>query len=105
MIPKAGPPLPWGTVAWALLASVFASVFALGNLAHGQDTPGRGAPSRMQDGQRDPQRSRRPSSYRSLKVGQYAPTFTLASPDGKETFDLRDSCGKRPVVLIFGSYT
>jgi hypothetical protein len=50
-------------------------------------------------------RSQRRTFARPLKVGQLAPTFQLASPDGKDTFDLREFRGKRPVVLIFGSYT
>jgi|GEM_PF-4127665 len=41
----------------------------------------------------------------ALKAGQLAPTFTLQSLDGKESFDLREHRGQRPVVLIFGSYT
>ena len=39
------------------------------------------------------------------KVGESAPTFRLKSIDGKEAFDLARFRGKRPVVLIFGSYT
>jgi hypothetical protein len=34
-----------------------------------------------------------------------APNFTLASPDGKTTITLGDYRGKKPVVLIFGSFT
>lgn len=105
MILSAVLPLRWRTVALAFFACVLAGVFEFSNLAQGQDEPKRGDQSRIQDSQRDQQRSRRRSSYRSLKVGQYAPTFTLSSPDGKETFDLRDLRDKRPVVLIFGSYT
>ncbi len=41
----------------------------------------------------------------SLKVGQPAPDFELKSLDGKKTVKLSDHKGKRPVVLIFGSYT
>lgn len=41
----------------------------------------------------------------SLKVGQLAPTFTLKSLDGKQSFSLRDQRTKKPVVLFFGSYT
>ena len=40
-----------------------------------------------------------------LKEGQAAPDFTLKSPDGKRTFKLSSFKGKKPVVLIFGSYT
>jgi hypothetical protein len=38
-------------------------------------------------------------------VGADAPDFTLATPDGKTKVTLSDSRGKKPVVLIFGSFT
>ncbi len=38
-------------------------------------------------------------------VGEPAPDFTLASPDGKTQVTLSSFRGKRPVALIFGSYT
>lgn len=34
-----------------------------------------------------------------------APDFTLRTADGKDTITLSDSYGKKPVVLLFGSYT
>jgi hypothetical protein len=40
-----------------------------------------------------------------LKVGQQAPDFSVYSLDGQSTFSLSDHIGKRPVVVIFGSYT
>jgi hypothetical protein len=40
-----------------------------------------------------------------LKVGDDAPDFTLKSPDGGQTVTLSDYRGKRPVALVFGSYT
>lgn len=39
------------------------------------------------------------------KVGELAPDFTLLTQDGKSKMSLSDSRGKKPVVLIFGSYT
>jgi len=39
------------------------------------------------------------------KVGDVAPSFKLASLDGKEEFELKTFKGARPVVLLFGSYT
>lgn len=39
------------------------------------------------------------------KVGELAPDFTLITQDGKSKMSLSDSRGKKPVVLIFGSYT
>ena len=40
-----------------------------------------------------------------LKVGDEAPAFQLKSTDGKREVALRSFTGKRPVVLVFGSYT
>jgi hypothetical protein len=39
------------------------------------------------------------------KVGQPAPNFTLRTIDGKETVQLANVVGKKPVVLVFGNYT
>lgn len=41
----------------------------------------------------------------SLQTGDPAPDFTLADPAGKRQVTLSDFRGKKPVVLIFGSYT
>lgn len=38
-------------------------------------------------------------------VGGAAPDFTLKSPDGKSDVTLSKLVGKKPVVLVFGSYT
>ena len=38
-------------------------------------------------------------------VGTDAPTFTLKALKSDDTFSLKDNFGKRPTVLIFGSYT
>jgi len=40
-----------------------------------------------------------------LKMGDRAPDFTLADPHGKNEVKLSSFRGKKPVVLIFGSYT
>ncbi|HVL38556.1 MAG TPA: hypothetical protein VM328_04105 [Fimbriimonadaceae bacterium] len=40
-----------------------------------------------------------------LQVGDAAPDFTLKSVDGKSSFTLSSNFGKRPTLLIFGSYT
>lgn len=37
--------------------------------------------------------------------GTVAPDFTLSSPDGSETVTLSSFAGKKPVAMIFGSYT
>ena len=41
----------------------------------------------------------------ALKVGAEAPDFKLKSVDGKKEVELGSFKGKRPVVLVFGSYT
>ena len=38
-------------------------------------------------------------------VGDSAPEFSLKTLDGRETYALAQFRGKKPVVLIFGSYT
>lgn len=41
----------------------------------------------------------------NLSVGDPAPDFALPSVDGKSRMQLGSFRGKRPVALIFGSYT
>lgn len=55
----------------------------------------------------DPRRPARESPRRegTLKGGDVAPDFTLGSLDGKQKVRLSDFRGKRPVALVFGSYT
>jgi peroxiredoxin len=40
-----------------------------------------------------------------LKVGDRAPDVRLVSLDGQTTFYLHDRIGKKPLVLVFGSFT
>jgi hypothetical protein len=40
-----------------------------------------------------------------VKVGDPAPDFTLSDPAGQKQVTLSGFCGKKPVVLIFGSHT
>ena len=40
-----------------------------------------------------------------LRVGDTAPDFTLKTLDGKDSVQLASFRGKKPVALIFGSYT
>jgi hypothetical protein len=40
-----------------------------------------------------------------LQLGDTAPDFTLKTPDGSEQVQLSSFHDKKPVVLIFGSYT
>lgn len=39
------------------------------------------------------------------RVGQVAPDFELCPPEGENAVKLSDFAGRRPVALIFGSYT
>jgi len=41
----------------------------------------------------------------NLKVGDEAPDFSLETIDKKSSVQLSDLRGKKPVVLVFGSYT
>lgn len=41
----------------------------------------------------------------ALNVGNAAPGFALRTPDKSRTVRLSEFAGKRPVVLVFGSYT
>ncbi len=41
----------------------------------------------------------------TLEIGDSAPDFSLADPTGKRQVTLSSFQAKRPVVLIFGSYT
>lgn len=40
-----------------------------------------------------------------VNVGDAAPDFELETPDKQRTVRLSEFVGKRPVVLVFGSYT
>ncbi len=51
----------------------------------------------------EPAKGRR--SKDSLKVGDKAPDFTLKVLGSKKKFILSSNFGKKPTVLIFGSYT
>jgi peroxiredoxin len=39
------------------------------------------------------------------KAGDMAPDFTLSDISGKESITLSDFRGKKPVALVFGSFT
>lgn len=41
----------------------------------------------------------------NVKVGEMAPDFQLESPDHKSSLRVSSLRGKKPVVLVFGSYT
>lgn len=52
-----------------------------------------------------PNRAQQAQERKPLKVGDLAPTFALASLDGKKLTDIKSFRGKKPVLLFFGSYT
>ena len=52
-----------------------------------------------------PQRQRELPRAGELKVGDAAADFKLKTTDGKSEVQLSSFKGKRPVVLVFGSYT
>jgi len=56
-------------------------------------------------GQRGRRGGRNVDDGSSLAVGEVAPDFALKSLDGKSETKLSDFRGKKPVVLLFGSYT
>ncbi len=45
------------------------------------------------------------SFFEGPGIGDRAPNFTLKTHDGKRTVSLKDYRGKKPVVLVFGSFT
>lgn len=45
------------------------------------------------------------NDVKAPKVGELAPDFELQDPSGATTVRLSDFRGKRPVALVFGSYT
>ena len=45
------------------------------------------------------------NDLRTPKVGDLAPDFELQDPSGRVAVRLSDFRGKRPVALVFGSYT
>jgi hypothetical protein len=75
---------------WSLSAVFIASTAFAQPPQRGPRGPGELRPSRQAD---------------RLKEGDRAPDFTLKSPDGKQNITLSDFRGKKPVALVFGSYT
>jgi hypothetical protein len=45
------------------------------------------------------------SIHEGPSVGEAAPDFTLPTPDGKKKYRLSQYRGRKPVVLVFGSFT
>ena len=74
---------------WRILLVV--ALLAAGNTAFSQQRPSRhGGDLRMPD---------------TLRVGDAAPDFKLKTKDGSREVQLSSFKGKKPVVLIFGSFT
>ncbi len=66
-----------------------------------QMIPAQSDRSNSRQGQRDGGRM----AENDLKAGDPAPDFKLKTPDGEKEISLNSSSGKRPVLLVFGSYT
>ncbi len=49
--------------------------------------------------------SQRELNRRAPRAGDLAPDFTLTDSSGTETVTLSDFQGKKPIVLVFGSFT
>ena len=79
---------------WKLIAALL----VLGALLAGDAVHAQGG----NDARRKAMKERREGK---LKAGDPAADFTLQSPDGKKVFKLSSFKGKKPVVLVFGSYT
>ena len=89
----------------ALVAGLSAALLVTDAFAQDQNQNRRNQQQQQRMQQMQNQQSGRRAEENALKPGMMAPTFTLQSLDGKDTFDLREYRGERPVVLIFGSYT
>lgn len=79
---------------------LFAVVLAVGPSLNGQGKKPGGKPGEINT---PPAKGERKMD--SLKAGDVAPDFTLPRLGDKGEARLSDFKGKRPVVLIFGSYT
>lgn len=98
------------------LTTFFASQLVLGYFSAGlQSEPApppssenQPQPKKEEDSADKKEEPRRPGDFRipdKLKVGDNAPDFALKSLDGKQTVTLSSFREKKPVVLLFGSYT
>lgn len=67
-------------------------------------SPQKGRPDAKGEVNTPPARGERIAADK-LKVGDQAPDFTLPDQTGKMNFTLSSYQGKKPVVLVFGSYT
>ncbi len=67
---------------------------------HPKDGPPRMNPERMRE-----MIKRAKARDKAPPLGAEAPDFTLQTRDGKKTVTLSSFRGKKPVVLVFGSYT
>ncbi len=70
-----------------------------------QEPPAQERPARLGRGRRGPGNDARMRDDGAPKVGEKAPVFEIDTLDRKKKVDLAAFRGKRPVVLIFGSYT
>jgi hypothetical protein len=92
------------------LRRAFPLVVASGGGKGGAKSGGKGAPQGLPRGFKEMLLkgffdSEVGSPFPGPRVGEPAPDFTLATYDGKQKITLSDYRGKKPVVLIFGSFT
>ncbi len=79
--------------------------------AQAGDQQGDQQETKKQNRRDQPQRRQQRGGRRNMqaddapRIGDIAPTFTLKSLDGESATNLAEFKGKRPVVLLFGSYT
>lgn len=52
-----------------------------------------------------PRRFAPPEQPQALRLGDEAPNFKLRTQDGQREVELSSFKGKKPVVLVFGSFT
>jgi hypothetical protein len=85
---------------WQFLAGVLLTPLLLAPTVSAQRPAGKPVP-----GEKNTPPARGERLVTSLKPGDAAPDFTLPTLKGDQKVRLSDSKGKKPVVLIFGSYT
>lgn len=97
---------------WSIVAVVVLTLGVQGQTApnQGRETAGKAEKKDRYSGRtvkspRDGMGLIRARSTNCPRVGEMAPDFTLKTADGKRSVTLSSFRGKRPVVLVFGSFT
>ena len=91
------------TIPFAFLSAVLAvATWASNAVPQANDDPAR---KKIRQGEINTPPARRERYADQLKVGDPAPDFTLPDPSGSGEVTLSSFRGKKPVVLVFGSFT